>query len=1042
MGGVDEPQCLNHSLETTCSTIGYPIHNGFKTICITGTLNNKSEYIELHRIDDETNDVNIICQGCVIEKSEFTLLCVTGYKCRVTLSTVTMRACKFDFRNIHATFNNVNLENILIKDNSHLNQNKNNHIYIENSTFSCMLYSLTCGIRINNTVASMISLLKSEFFTVPLYVDVDRFIIRLFEMIFVQPMINVRVKSFEYLRIPAIVRFEKVTAIQEITNLRNRSLTSAQKQHSSQLRSSIKLQLVNPHVIITESVFSGCHLEIHSLKLYFKPVFFSVFICKSVFENGYNEGHGGGLMITSQVHRSKIVIVSTRFYNNTVVKKHGEMKGNGGGLYVAADSLQLDMEHCLFIDNEADESGLALYTSEGVTTSLINCSFHYNVKPYNVPKDSLFFAAGLVSYFSGHFQIANIKPEFSVGPIFVFYIGKTEQIDIGNRCPKFYKHVTEYTSKSTAPHLIPDLRHECRPCSDNYYTNTSSNKLISYLGGNTSLTNGLFLEKPTDLCMQCPYGGLCTGNNVIPRPNYWGHWHDGQLVFHQCPAGYCCFGTDYSICNRFDHCRENRTGILCGSCQEGFSVSILTGECTPNSQCNGDQWFWLFALSSALMYALWYTFKDAIFGCIFIIFASVKEACIRLKSRQNIDALKSDQLKSQHVQENLDQSSGANRVDKGYFGIIAYYVQMAAVIRIEIEFSDIDKSEPFLDKLVDNVERFLNIELTKMSYDACPIVGLTTVGKLFYSLSFMLGIFISWMGMFIGILFMLKISKRQVKLDKNVRKLKSLRVILIGGIIEIFKYTYAGFCGIIFKSLVCTKIGNHYVWWYDAIHTCLENWQVMIVIFAVVYAIPFPLILILGLKFLKEGKISTAKFISCCLCPLVALLLLSIYRCLNKNAAINKNNSLSKTSNLVISILQGPYKDDEKNMTLFWEAMVSIRRLLITSMTLVPYVSIRMSIISALSLVFLIQHNHISPFQVRTSNNIETLSLALLCATSVINLLKATLTDSGVVPSGPSVHFFKSLEFCEKLFVFFIIGFIFSIEFKLWKKRDRKSHEK
>ena len=74
------------------------------------------------------------------------------------------------------------------------------------------------------------------------------------------------------------------------------------------------------------------------------------------------------------------------------------------------------------------------------------------------------------------------------------------------------------------------------------------------------------------------------------------------------------------------------------------------------------------------------------------------------------------------------------------------------------------------------------------------------------------------------------------------------------------------------------------------------------------------------------------------------------------------------------------------------------------------------------------QHNSVSPYQVRKSNHVEGLSLSLLIMTSVINLLKASLTDSGVVPSGPLVQFFKFLELIERSFVIIIIVHILSVE--------------
>ncbi len=62
---------------------------------------------------------------------------------------------------------------------------------------------------------------------------------------------------------------------------------------------------------------------------------------------------------------------------------------------------------------------------------------------------------------------------------------------------------------------------------------------------------------------------------------------------------------------------------------------------------------------------------------------------------------------------------------------------MAAEIMIQIEFRGIDESESFLDKITENIEWFgLNMELTQLPLDVCPVVGLTTLGKHLYKLVF------------------------------------------------------------------------------------------------------------------------------------------------------------------------------------------------------------------------------------------------------------------------------------------------------------------
>ncbi len=290
-----------------------------------------------------------------------------------------------------------------------------------------------------------------------------------------------------------------------------------------------------------------------------------------------------------------------------------------------------------------------------------------------------------------------------------------------------------FDTDCTGSDFITDIQSECSSCSDNYYTTSSTCNVLSYgQRGNISVNNNSSVGDTSNICTICPYGAICTGNNVMPRPNYWGYWYEGGLVFLQCPAGYCCPGGASSTCNAYDYCAGNKTGTLCGACQDDFSVSILTGNCTPNSTCGSADWFWLFAVLVAMAYALWYTLKDDIFALLFSTVTYMSRLCSKSKSkihivkpvdgRNSVDNINENnepvENKEDHKAQNdvnsKDEVNSDDDVDKGYFGIITYYVQMAAVITIQIEFSDIDKSESFLDKMVNNIGRFLNLELTNV----------------------------------------------------------------------------------------------------------------------------------------------------------------------------------------------------------------------------------------------------------------------------------------------------------------------------------------
>ncbi len=272
---------------------------------------------------------------------------------------------------------------------------------------------------------------------------------------------------------------------------------------------------------------------------------------------------------------------------------------------------------------------------------------------------------------------------------------------------------------------VHNLIYQYQACAESYYTTSNQENIITYPANtfNTSSSDIQEVPEAKKGCIPCPYGALCSGNNVIPRPNYWGFWYKDEVRFAQCPAGYCCSGT--GSCLSYDYCAGNRTGVLCGACQDGFSVSILSGICTPDSQCGGDNWFWVVAFFASLAYCLWYTFKDDAFSIFFATVSKLGKVCNLSKTKDipteempsgcsnpymqerkgsggtiipfepkegDPNETKSSDIEMDEIKVDFPSVKGIVQdgdVDKGYFGIVTYYVQMAAVIKIHIEFSDI-----------------------------------------------------------------------------------------------------------------------------------------------------------------------------------------------------------------------------------------------------------------------------------------------------------------------------------------------------------------
>ena len=363
------------------------------------------------------------------------------------------------------------------------------------------------------------------------------------------------------------------------------------------------------------------------------------------------------------------------------------------------------------------------------------------------------------------------------------------------------------------------------------------------------------------------------------------------------------------------------------------------------------------------------------------------------------------------------------------------------MITLQYAENEEEKETSIVQQITSYIGYALNIELSSITFDICPITGLTTAGKGLYQLLFITSIFIGWILLHV----LTKMVARCCKKLKSYTKPVEIR--LIRGLVEIIKYTYASFCSVIFMSVVCVELRNQLVWFYDGNVPCFQAWQYAIITFAIIYAIPFPLVLLVGMKLLQQRKISSGVFFLSCLFPLVALCVSAVQYLLTRWRSHSDNHiqtASSQSSEEILSVLQGPYRRNSHNEPLYWEAIVTLRRLLLTGMQLVPRTTIRMIITVFLCVTFLIHHTNVMPFTVRTSNHIETISLCFLIMSAVFNLLKGILTESGITPAGPNIALFKRIEFIEKMMVILLILSIIIVEIhrKIIQKNKKKDIRK
>ena len=583
MHGEDEPECLQALSTNSCKTISYAMRGGHSVVCMNGTFHNVSETLDISNSYGGSNNTEMyfLCVSCLLEQSNLTVYSSLDTNGHLSFVNFAIRDSSIQLGNVSVMFKNVTLGDVIVQD----FEMTTTQVYFEGSFLSCSDTKM-CGLTLTYSSAVKCFITHSHLNNFKLHLTVTDLMFTINNTIITQADIYVDVHSLAFLRIPTFIQFYNITS-NKTSHLSNISPSSFRGKRSAQPStpdSEIILLLTNPYLRISKCNFYQTHITIVANRGEFDQAYFWTMITDTKFILSQYEGDGGALTISSEVPNSKLLVSSCTFTNNTCIKGASSLKGYGGGMYIQSDSLEAEFKNCVFEDNKADDAGLHLYTSTGVTVSLTGCSFMYSVEPSNPIQETVVFIAGMTTHIEGHFKIYNSRPESYVGPISMFYIATVNDLNIAMTCPVWYRHSVQYSSSSTESDVMTGVRYECSPCSDNYYTTSAPDNVISYSAhGNTSVRDFHNRDQTDNICIKCPYGAICTGNKVMPRPNYWGYWSMGELEFLQCPAGYCCPGSGNNTCNAYNYCAGNKTGTLCAVVLKRASLSLFLLEHVPKT---------------------------------------------------------------------------------------------------------------------------------------------------------------------------------------------------------------------------------------------------------------------------------------------------------------------------------------------------------------------------------------------------------------------------------------------------------------------------
>ncbi len=761
----------------------------------------------------------------------------------------------------------------------------------------------------------------------------------------------------------------------------------------------------------------------------------------STFRQNTKFGCGGALELLlhlreKQFRPRNLVSITNSLFARNEVTRIGEELSQGGALYIQTNlsasvvnfpvkpGVIVLVRDCTFLNNYAESGGGAVYFPEAaVDISIHRCEFLYTSPRPNLGKGIFILGYSRISVKQSLFAATATASDLSVSLVEVQILTEAVSIrglQIHVQCRPWYRvEVDKDLVASQRVINTTSLRKLivlCISCSPSYFTPSTGIAEITYdpLHGEFTttprrLSSSTRTEFPSE-CVKCPVGAECPGDSLTAKPHFWGSISEEGFEFQQCPLGYCCEGNKKSQCIEFNSCSAGREGTLCGSCKESHSLSLMSTSCVQQEKCD-DDWIWFVALLACVAYMAWYTFKDILF-----------EHVLKLITFQ--------------------RTPSAKNTDKGYFGILMYFVQTAALLHLPLQ--DIKLPSPFL--FVKNVEFYtsllLTFELSSTSVDICPSKKITTIHKMILLFSFMIGTYFSWL-----VLFVICWTANRMYFQTSVQhKIAwvSLKKTLMGGLIEIMKYTYSSFSDIFFSSMTCVTVADDHVWFLDGSVKCPNYWQLTMCLFGILYIIPFPGALFINLRLKEKAQISNKTFLfglflplpfllHVCLSSLKANIRGAVFPSVDSNVSVE--NSKTKES-FLYERFRGAYRKSNKG-TQYWECVVILRRLLLYSTLLIPNTLVQLSICSFLCALFLIHHNSIGPFAHKSSNQVETLSLFSLTVLSVINLMKACFIFVGLMPEGKAAATMSNFRVLECSLLPVLIVFIVSIELALkrWKCR-------
>ena len=723
----------------------------------------------------------------------------------------------------------------------------------------------------------------------------------------------------------------------------------------------------------------------------------NVAIKNTMFIHNYNNVYGSGAAAT--LSRAIYTIVDCKFINNHYEKRYLT------GVVVLLDKADATFESCYFENayvKKPEQRVLQIY-SPGNTNVRFKTRNVFNIENLRVSQPIIIHATPYTTVpgtYNGKMKLhGKIRLTCPVGYIFVNYT------------------TPESLKNNTVFHY---LEFACLKCPYKTY----------------SLERGGFSKgnlTPKIKCHDCPRAAVCTGEQLRPRPNFWGNKNsrNGEVSFLSCPLGYCC--QNDQECKAYDSCHGNRIGTLCGRCNQGTSELLFGTECQPNKDCE-SKFIWIGISVIVPLYCLFFLYyNDIVKFLTTAFFASSK-----IRSQKLCDSPTESNSTEPHPLPMLG----------GYLKIIFYYYQIIHIFNSSIG----DRGQAF--KLIDHfVTPMFNFLVSANMFSLrCPFKDLHPIHKvaILNSLGFLLLIFIGLLFIAWKVITAFKRSRLDSKplyIDAVVQKDESdgtsddfqdqkhktgqsFKCRIASAFTRISLLMYSSTAQLCLSLLHCVPIEDHKVLFIDGTLKCYQIFQYFAFVYVALNIIPFCLVPILGSYLLTFDSICLTEFCLGCLFPLPfcinwALLLFKMWRGRFSEGyvAVSSLKVVSTPRSAILQVLLGPFRSHSTFLgfpesPIPWEGFLIFRRLVIILLfTFVYDVNLRMCLVLVACVIILILHLVVKPFKRQCDNILETFSLGILIILCGFTYVKAINNGGDEAALNLYPHLYSLISIIEAILI-------------------------